>query len=105
MTLIYSSAAQDDLDEIASYTTEHWGDAQADRYLAELEDCCALLVNNPELGQRQEVGIKHLRRLLQGRHAIYYVLQSSDVLILRILHQRVLPARHEFRAGSTLGDF
>jgi plasmid stabilization system protein ParE len=41
--------AETDLLSIGEYTLRKWGDAQAARYLGELEDCCQMLARNPAL--------------------------------------------------------
>lgn len=70
MNLTYAAAAQNDLHQIASYTIERWGAAQADRYLATLEDCCELASQNVYLGRPHYGAVKNLRCLNQGKHVI-----------------------------------
>ena len=43
----FSRRAEADLLSIADYTLRTWGEAQADRYIGELETCCQMLADNP----------------------------------------------------------
>jgi len=43
----FSVRARDDLREIGAYTVRTWNEAQADRYLAQLEDHARALVSVP----------------------------------------------------------
>lgn len=70
-----------------------WGEALAVRYLSELEDCCRMLVDNPELGRVCDDIRPGLRRMESGKHVIFYRRESGGILVVRILHQRMLPER------------
>jgi len=90
-SLIYSALARSDLIEIASYTLRTWGEGQADRYLNALDDCCTLLLRRSMLGRPCDILASGLRRIEQGQHVIFYCLQPSGVLIVRILHCSMIP--------------
>lgn len=99
--LRFSRLAERDLVSISAYTTRTWGEAQADRYLGGLEECCRLLAANPELGSPCDYIRPGLRYIENGRHAVFYRRKSSGVLVVRILHQRMLPQRHDIEGGSS----
>jgi toxin ParE1/3/4 len=87
----FSARAKADLLDITTYTMETWGAAQAGRYLDQLEDCAQKLARNPALGRKCEWIRPGLYRFEAGRHVIFYRRQPRGILIVRILHQRMLP--------------
>ena len=94
-TFRLSRRADADLIEIGTYTLETWGEDQAIRYLDELETCCRLLSDNPNLGRACDYIRSGLRRMESGRHVIFYRIDDAGVVVSRILHQRMLPERQE----------
>jgi toxin ParE1/3/4 len=90
----FSRAAENDLLSIGDYTLRAWGEAQAARYLNELEACCHKLADNPALGRRCDEVRSGLRRLEHGQHVVFYRQDDDGILISRILHQRMLPDIH-----------
>jgi toxin ParE1/3/4 len=95
LNLSFSRLAERDLLSIGEYTMRTWGSAQADRYLSELDERCRLLAVNPELGSLCDHIRPGLRSIEKGRHAIFYRWGASGVYVVRILHQRMLPERHD----------
>ncbi len=78
---------------IAEYTFRTWGENQTVRYLDELESCCQRLAERPALGRACEDVRPGLRRMECGRHVVFYREDAGDILVSRILHQRMLPDR------------
>src|SRR4051812_49416434 len=82
--------AVEDLSEIWEYTSEMWSENQADKYYELITSLFQKIVENPNLGKNYneiDTGILGLR---VGKHIVFYRLaQSSDIEILRILHQRM----------------
>ena len=95
LKLRYSARAERDLLSIGEYTLRNWGPAQADHYLAELEECCRLLANNPALGYACDLVRPGLRALEKGQHVIFYRQEVAGIRIVRILHERMLPERRK----------
>jgi len=93
-TFRFSRRAEADLLSIGDYTLRTWGEAQAARYIAELEVCCQTLANNPTSGRLCEYVRHGLRRLEHGKHVVFYRQEPGGILVSRILHQRMLPERH-----------
>jgi toxin ParE1/3/4 len=89
----YTRAAAADLDGIGVYTRKSWGKAQELKYLGELERCCKRLVSNPQIGRRCDEVRAGLRRLEQGQHVIFYCEEEDGILVVRVLHHAMLPAR------------
>jgi toxin ParE1/3/4 len=90
----FSRRAEADLVSIGGYTLRTWGEAQADRYIGELETCCQMLADNPRLGRPCDDVRAGLRRMEHGKHVVFYRLQKSGgIVVVRILHHRMLPER------------
>jgi toxin ParE1/3/4 len=85
-----------DLDLIAAYTTETWGSRQTDRYLAKLEDGFNLLAGNPSIGRSCDAIRPGLHRFEIGKHVVFYIPEQNGVLIVRTLHQQMIPAKRHF---------
>jgi toxin ParE1/3/4 len=87
----FSRRAEADLFNIGIYTSRIWGEAQTDRYILQLEDCCQLIADNPALGRPCDEIRPGLRRIEEGKHVVFYRVDPGGILISRILHQRMLP--------------
>ena len=112
--------AERDLAEIARYTVQTFGADQAMRYAALVERALVLLVDNPlrpASRERDELrpGVRslHLSRAAARRHAtshiLYYHLATGgdgaqDVVILRVLHERMEPLTRLVDANSPEKD-
>jgi toxin ParE1/3/4 len=92
--LRFTRRADADLLGIAVYTLETWGDAQATRYLGELEASCQMLADNPRLGRSCDHVRPGIRRMEHGKHVVFYREEPEGILVVRILHQLMLPERH-----------
>ena len=89
-----SPRAKADLAKIADYTEEMWGVEQAIKYLDGIERCCLMLAQQPTLGRSCSHLRAGLRRMESGRHVIFYRETPDGILVSRILHQGMEPARH-----------
>lgn len=89
-----SSMAEADIEGIADYTVDTWGEAQALRYVGELVLCFERIAQNPGLGRTCDAVRRGYRRIEQGKHVLFYHHVAGQVLIRRILHQSMLPIRH-----------
>jgi toxin ParE1/3/4 len=87
----FSRRAEADLFNIGSYTSRTWDEAQTDRYIRQLENCCQLIADNPALGRPCNEIRPGLRRIEEGKHVLFYREDPGGILISRILHQRMLP--------------
>ena len=94
-TIRHSKPAKQDLIDIGAYTIRTWSEAQASAYLTELQDCCHLLALNPRLGRSCDDIRLGLRRMSQGKHVILFRQTPGGILVVRILHQSMLPHRHQ----------
>jgi toxin ParE1/3/4 len=91
----FSHRAEADLLSIAEYTLREWGRSQTARYVEELEVCGQTLADNPALGRLCDEVRPGLRRHEHGKHVIFYRQERGGILVSRILHQRMLPERHD----------
>jgi toxin ParE1/3/4 len=86
--------AEADMTEIVRYTLDRWGEDQTARYVDELQSHFELLAESPFAGRAYIEVDPALRRIEFQRHVIFYRPEEGGVVILRILHQRMLPIRH-----------
>lgn len=88
-------AAVHDLVGIGRYTTERWGAEQARRYLGHFDARFSAIANDPEAGRPCDELRPGYRRVLQGKHVIFYRLSRRGVVeVIRVLHEQMLPKRH-----------
>lgn len=92
-TLVFSPAAQDDIENIWTYSAENWGPDQADRYTDEIQDACLALTLGRRRGRDVAVRPGYLK-CLTGSHVIYYRDRDDHIAIIRILHSRQDVGRH-----------
>ena len=75
-----------DIDHITDYTLATWGERQAEKYLAELDQRFRWLAQNPNAGRvRDEVG-EGYRSFPQGAHVIFYLIDSDGLAIIGVPH-------------------
>ncbi len=86
--------AEADLEEIGYYTLEHWGDAKLVEYVTMLNDGFRALAADPKLGMSAGDVCKGYFRHHVGSHMVYFRRKKARVEIVRILHEKMSPARH-----------
>lgn len=89
-----SAEAERDLISIWQYSADNWGEPQADRYLDLLDAAMRTLESNPDPGLDVGALKTGYRRIRAERHVVYYRREGDDVVIIRILHERMDAARH-----------
>ncbi len=94
MRLVLSSAARGDLKNIAAFTAREWGEARKKTYMAALGKRFAMLRRNPEIGVVRDDLDSPCRSLLVGSHVLFYKLAEGEILVIRVLHQRMDVRRH-----------
>jgi toxin ParE1/3/4 len=82
-----------DLDNIASYTIERFGLAQARRYSEGLFKVFDLLVTFPLMGLDQRHIVPDMRCIVHASHTIYYLVSGEEIVIVGLLGQGQDPAR------------
>lgn len=87
--------AKSDLLSIGHYTQKEWGIAQRNQYLKEIDQRFYQIAETPEIGMECDEILAGYRKLSQGKHVIFYKMQSSNqILIVRILHQSMDTKQH-----------
>jgi toxin ParE1/3/4 len=89
LKIVFHEEAIKDLEEIWLYTFQTWSLEQADRYHDLLYKEVAFLSGRPEYGKN----LNHLRsgyRSTQVKsHIIFYKYSSTEIEIIRILHENM----------------
>ena len=86
--LRYHALAQQDFIATAASSQKLWGARQTRRYLDHIEAQIERIVQNPMLGSDADLPRPGLRKIVAGRHTIFYLTDEGGVLIVRILHQQ-----------------
>ena len=94
LNIVTTKATEIDLEEIWLYTFEEWSEEQADVYYDELIDGIEKLIDHPDLGQSRDAIRSGYRSLQVNHHVVYYRQDEDDILIIRVLHERMLPSKH-----------
>jgi toxin ParE1/3/4 len=85
-----TNKAVEDLSEIWEYTYEVWSESQADIYYELLTDSFQEISKNPEIGKNYDEIDSAILGLRVGKHIVFYrVTKSTEIEILRILHQKM----------------
>ena len=93
--LVKDRTAAEDLIEIWSYSFETWDEAQADRYLAQLESGILALRDAPERGRARPEFRNHAYFSKRVReHVVFYTFDEDEVRIRRVLHKARDYERH-----------
>lgn len=84
-----SPAAEQDLEEIWSYTARTWSPQQAEAYFADLLQGLDMLAANPRIGRTMDRIRPGYRRFHLAHHLIFYTEQGQgSVDVIRILHEK-----------------
>lgn len=86
-----SRRAKADIDDIWTDTEARWSERQADAYVADIARAFDRLAMFP-MSAREVGDIKPgYRALPVGMHTVYFTADGDDILIVRVLHQRMDP--------------
>lgn len=89
-----TAAARRDLSHIWDYTEEHWGIAQAEKYLTEIRGAIERIAEDPDRGRACDQIRSGYWRYSIGSHLIFYTVGAVSVNVIRVLHGRMDPTRH-----------
>lgn len=90
----FSAEADADLEQIAEYTWNTWGKRHLAKYMRDLDDCFERIQKHPLIGRSCESIRPKFRRIEVGQHVVFYITESDDILIVRVLHQQMLPTNY-----------
>jgi toxin ParE1/3/4 len=90
---LISRRAERDLHDLRAFTIDRWGKRAAVRYLRQLHETFQRIAEQPKRARPvpQRPALRYARC---GRHVVYYEVQTQSVLIVRVLHERMLPDLH-----------
>ncbi|MFG5379989.1 type II toxin-antitoxin system RelE/ParE family toxin [Yoonia sp. R2-816] len=83
----YARAAINDIADIWDYTEEHWGHAQAVAYDGKLEAQILGIAAGEVASRSAEEAGPGLRRVMTGRHVVFFRDDHEAVTVVRVLHQ------------------
>jgi toxin ParE1/3/4 len=92
--LVLSRRAEADLREIWTWTCEHFGATQADRYLDQLDEDLQACAADPDVGARRDSVRPGYRSMRMRSHVAFYAITDEKIVIQRILHASMDPSRH-----------
>jgi toxin ParE1/3/4 len=81
--------AGDDLKNIGHYTEQHWGRAQRNIYLKNLEKRFVWLADNPRLGKHRSDIRDGYDSFPQGEHVVFYLIAQDCIDIIGIPHNEM----------------
>jgi toxin ParE1/3/4 len=88
----YTDKAENDLAGILRFSLSKWGAKQANRYLDGLEQLTASLAEQPAMGSGCEDLASGLQAFPYQSHVLYYLVEPTRLVIVRVLHKRMNPA-------------
>ncbi len=83
----YTPLAEDDLYDIATFTKKKWSVAQADRYIAGLEEFCEFVAGFPRIGRECREISPGLRRMEHESHVVFFYPTADGITVVRIFHK------------------
>ena len=89
-----SVKATDDLRSILTYTTETFGEDQAERFVGQLKRHLDPLSQNPLLAPERHEFQPLVRIFPSGGHPIIYQERTNHIFVVRFLHQRMDLVKH-----------
>jgi len=84
-SLVFSPAAQSDMEAIWDYTVEHWGLDQADCYTDDIRDACHDLASSRRRGRPVDVRPGYLKYPV-GSHIVFFRDHGDQLEVVRVLH-------------------
>lgn len=87
-------AAQRDLSAIWDFTAERWDADQAERYIGEIRSAIERVASDPRRGRSRDEVRRGYRSYAVVSHVAFFRIGAEAIDVVRILHQRMDPARH-----------
>ncbi len=86
--------AESDLEGIAQYTRENWGETQVIKYLQGLQERLEIFSENMCLGKlRSDIG-QNILSFSYESHVIYYLNYQEKMVVFGVLHKGMVPHIH-----------
>ncbi len=87
--LVLTELAAGDLKSIQRYSLEQWGAEQMTAYEDAIHHALDTLRDQPYLGRNRDDLLTGLRSLGIASHTIFYRIEGDNLVVQRILHQRL----------------
>ena len=91
---VLSERARRDINAIWRHSAEHWGAAQADKYIGQVRAGVETLALNPMAGGACDDIRAGCRRYHAGSHVLFYRIGNATVFVFRVLHERMDFGQH-----------
>tara|TARA_X000000950_G_C13478023_1_gene482541 strand:+ start:179 stop:487 length:309 start_codon:yes stop_codon:yes gene_type:complete len=86
----FTRSAQNDLRDIAKYTSKQWGKDQAFKYASDLDQCFEAIANGNIIEKPVSENTPDIFYHRMQKHIIFYqTLENNDLIILAILHEKM----------------
>ena len=94
MQVRFSQAAEADIIDSYLYGLVNFGQAQAERYEANLKKVVGLIADNPRMARERTEYRPSVRIHHHGKHYVVYRIEDDHVLVIRLLRDDVDLTRH-----------
>jgi plasmid stabilization system protein ParE len=94
--IVYSRAAENQLNAIVAYLEIEWSEKVADSFLVVFNDKLELLRLNPKLGRRLDRDPSIRKVTLTKHNLLYYTFDLSRIFLLTIFDTRQDPDKNPF---------
>jgi toxin ParE1/3/4 len=91
---VLSPAAQADLEDIWDFGEAEWGADRAELYLRSLQRGVETIAADPTRGRACDEVRPGYLKFAVGSHLLFYRWEPGQVMVVRILHQRMDFERH-----------
>ncbi len=89
-TYTFTRSAQNDLRDIAIYTSKQWGSDQAIKYAGNLDQCFEAITKGNIIEKVVSENTPDIFYHRMQKHIIFYQkLENNDLIILAILHEKM----------------
>jgi len=93
MKILFTPAAEADLAGIWAYTVTTWGVDQAVAYTTNIKTSCLFLDTAVIHSSAEHIRLGY-KKVIIGKHVIYYTIHNDQLTIVRILHQSMDVSSH-----------
>ena len=93
-TIKFSKQASQDIEEIYLYGFINFGEEQADLYAFKMQEFLEMMRSNPEIGRLDTRVNPVIRRFDFENHVIFYDINDTTIVIVRVLHNSMDFVKH-----------
>ena len=86
--------ARADLKSIRRYSERTWGSERTTEYMAALRDTMKALLAGTVVSRSRDDLRPGLQMATSGRHSVFFEVDQSRILVVRVLHDRMDYQRH-----------